>query len=66
MPELHSIVVPPQLDPHPVDGMALLSMKPEAVRVALFLFSEKGQAIIASAGLVPLMDAGGAQARPHE
>jgi ABC-type molybdate transport system substrate-binding protein len=66
MPELHSIVVPPQLDPHPMDGMALLSMKPEAVRVALFLFSEKGQAIITSAGLVPLMGAGGAQARPHE
>jgi ABC-type molybdate transport system substrate-binding protein len=47
MPELQSIVVPPQLDPHPVDGMALLSIKPEAVRVAMFLFSEKGQAIIA-------------------
>jgi molybdate transport system substrate-binding protein len=66
MPELHSIVVPPQLDPHPVDGLALLSMKPEAVRVALFLFSEKGQAIIAGAGLVPLTDVAGSAAGSHE
>jgi ABC-type molybdate transport system substrate-binding protein len=66
MPELQSIVVPPQLDPHPVDGMALLSMKPEAMRVAMFLFSEKGQAIIAGAGLVPLMDATGSAPGSHE
>ncbi len=48
--------MPPQFDPHPVDGMALLSNKPEALRVALFLFSEQGQAIIAQQGLVPLAE----------
>jgi ABC-type molybdate transport system substrate-binding protein len=56
LPELQSIVVPPQLDPHPVDGMALLSAKPEAMRVAMFLFSEQGQAIVARQGLVPLVE----------
>jgi molybdate transport system substrate-binding protein len=56
LPQLHSFEVPPQFDPHPVDGMALLSNKPEALRVALFLFSEKGQAIIAEQGLVPLAE----------
>lgn len=56
LPQLHSFEVPPQFDPHPVDGMALLSNKPEALRVALFLFSEKGQAIIAQQGLVPLAE----------
>lgn len=56
LPELRSFEVPSQFDPHPVDGMALLSNKPEALRVALFLFSEKGQAIIAQEGLVPLAE----------
>jgi molybdate transport system substrate-binding protein len=56
LPELQSFEVPPQFDPHPLDGMALLSNKPEALRVALFLFSEKGQAIIAQEGLVPLTE----------
>jgi ABC-type molybdate transport system substrate-binding protein len=56
LPELHSLEIPPQFDPHPLDGMALLSNKPEALRVALFLFSEKGQAIIARQGLVPLAE----------
>jgi molybdate transport system substrate-binding protein len=56
LPELHSFEVPPQFDPHPVDGMAVLSNKPAALRVALFLFSEKGQAIIAQQGLVPLAE----------
>jgi hypothetical protein len=34
----------------------VLSAKPLALRVALFLLSEKGQAIIASQGLVPVLD----------
>ena len=54
---LTSLVVPPKLDPHPVYGMAVLSNKPEAMRVALLLLSEKGQAIIAQEGLVPLTGA---------
>jgi molybdate transport system substrate-binding protein len=56
VPELTSLVVPPQLDPHPVDGLAVLSGKPAALRLALFLLSEKGQAIIAREGLVPIAE----------
>ena len=56
VPELTSLVVPPQLDPHPVYGLAVLANKPAALRLALFLLSEKGQGIIARAGLVPLVE----------
>jgi len=56
LPELTSLVIPPQLDPHPVYGMAVLSSKPEAMRLALYLLSEKGQAILTKNGLVPVMD----------
>ncbi|HEY4340047.1 MAG TPA: substrate-binding domain-containing protein [Steroidobacteraceae bacterium] len=59
MPDLTSLVVPPNLDPHPIYGVAVLSSKPEALRLALFLLSEKGQAIIAKQGLVPLTPASG-------
>jgi molybdate transport system substrate-binding protein len=62
VPELDSFAVPARLDPHPQDGMAVLSARPEALRVALFLFSAQGQAIIAREGLVPLTEPpGGAQ-----
>jgi molybdate transport system substrate-binding protein len=61
LPELTSLVVPANLDPHPVYGVAVLSAKPEALRIALLLLSEKGQAIIAKQGLVPLTDPTGAQ-----
>ena len=57
-PDLASLVVPPQLDPHPLYGIAVLSNKPQAQKLALFLLSEKGQAIIASQGLVPLTESG--------
>jgi molybdate transport system substrate-binding protein len=56
LPDLTSLLVPPELDPHPVYGVAVLSAKPQALRLALFLLSEKGQAIIAKQGLVPLVD----------
>ena len=56
LPELTSLVVPANLDPHPIYGIAVLSAKPEAMRIALLLLSEKGQAIIARQGLVPLTD----------
>ena len=56
VPELTSLVVPPRLDPHPLDGLAVLSAKPAALRLALFLLSEKGQAIIAREGLVPIVE----------
>lgn len=61
VPDLTSLLVPPQFDPHPVDGVAVLSNRPQTLRVALFLLSRKGQAIIAQEGLVPLLDPG---ARP--
>jgi ABC-type molybdate transport system substrate-binding protein len=59
VPQLTSLVVPPNLDPHPVYGVAVLSAKPEVLRLALFLLSEKGQAIIAKEGLVPLTEPSG-------
>ena len=52
--DLASLPVPPELDPHPIDGLAVLSTKPEAMRLALYLLSEKGQAIVARARLVPI------------
>jgi len=58
VPELTSLVVPLQLDPHPVDGVAVLSDRPQAMRIALFLLSLKGQAIVAQEGLLPLFDPG--------
>ena len=58
VPELTSLVIPLQLDPHPVDGVAVLSDRPQAMRVALFLLSLKGQAIVAQEGLLPLFDPG--------
>jgi ABC-type molybdate transport system substrate-binding protein len=61
LPELTSLLVPANLDPHPIYGVAVLSAKPEAMRIALLLLSEKGQAIIARQGLVPLTDPSGTQ-----
>lgn len=61
MPELTSLVVPADLDPHPIYGVAVLAAKPEVMRLALFLLSEKGQAIIAKQGLVPLTEPAGSQ-----
>ena len=56
LPELTSLEVPASLDPHPVYGAAVLSTKPEAMRLALYLLSEKGQAIVAKNGLVPVLE----------
>lgn len=52
--DLASLPVPAELDPHPVDGLAILSARPAAMRLALYLLSEKGQAMVARAGLVPV------------
>jgi len=54
LPDLTSLVVPAQLDPHPLYGLIVLSAKPQALKLALYLLSEKGQAIIAHQGLVSL------------
>lgn len=58
VPDLVSLLVPPRLDPHPLYGLIVLSSKPQALKLALYLLSEKGQAIIAQQGLVPLTQAG--------
>lgn len=54
LPALTSFEIPAQFDPHPVYGAAVLSNRPEVMRVALYLLSEKGQAIVKRNGLVPL------------
>lgn len=64
VPGLTSLEVPPRLDPHPLYGVAVLSDKPQAQRLALFLLSEPGQAIVARQGLVPLTGAA-APRLPH-
>lgn len=53
-PGLTSLTVPARLDPYPVDGMAVLSDRPAVLRVALYLMSARGQAIVAANGLVPI------------
>jgi ABC-type molybdate transport system substrate-binding protein len=55
-PDLASLEIPRELDPHPVYGAAVLSKKPQALQLLLYLLSEKGQALIARQGLVPLLD----------
>jgi molybdate transport system substrate-binding protein len=52
--DLASLPAPAGLDPHPVDGLAVLSTRPAAMRLALYLLSEKGQAMVARARLVPI------------
>lgn len=54
IPELVSIEVPAALDPHPMYGLAVLSDRPEVLRLVVLLLSEEGQALIARNGLVPL------------
>ena len=55
LPDVGVVQFPPALDPDPVYGMAVLSAKPEALRVALFVLSERGQAIVKDAGLIPVL-----------
>ncbi|HYM02954.1 MAG TPA: substrate-binding domain-containing protein [Stellaceae bacterium] len=57
MPEITTVMLPPELDPHPVYAMAVLSARPSALRLALFLLSEQGQSIVSRTGLLPLLDA---------
>lgn len=56
VPDLATVPFPPELAPRPVYGMAVLSSNPSVMRLALILLSEKGQAIIAKAGLLPILD----------
>ena len=54
--DLTALPFPPDLEPGPVYGMAVLSARPAALRVALLLLSEDGQAILTQAGLLPLLE----------
>ncbi len=58
-PDLASIPLPDALEVGPVYGLAVLSARPEAARLALFMLSEAGQAMLARAGLLPLVGPGG-------
>lgn len=55
VPGLVSVPLPPTLEPGPVYGMAVLSANPDALRLALFTLSERGQAILAENGLLPVL-----------
>jgi molybdate transport system substrate-binding protein len=55
-PELASLEVPAQLDPHPIYGIAVLTTNPAAMRLALFLLSDKGQEIVAKENLIPILE----------
>ena len=55
VPGLVSIPVPDALEPGPIYGLAILSDRPEAARLALFMLSERGQAILARGGLLPVV-----------
>ncbi|MCY0386715.1 substrate-binding domain-containing protein [Robbsia sp. Bb-Pol-6] len=57
VPDLLVAPLPAALDVPVVYGMALLSDQPGAERFALFLLSEKGQAIFSKYGLLPLSPA---------
>lgn len=52
--DVDSFPVPDALDPHPVFGMAVLSARPEVMKLALYLFSEEGQALLTRDGFIPL------------
>jgi ABC-type molybdate transport system substrate-binding protein len=58
VPGLDSLEIPAKFDPHPVYGAAVLADRPEVLRLTLFLLSDKGQAILARNGLVPLSGTG--------
>lgn len=55
MPDLAAIPVPDALEVDPVYGLAILSDRPEAARLALFMVSQQGQAILTRNGLLPLV-----------
>jgi len=48
--------LPPNISVQATYGMTLLSERPEAQRLALFILSQAGQAILAKHGLLPVLD----------
>ena len=57
VPGLVSMRVPDTLEVWPVYGLAVLSDRPEVNRLAVFMLSEQGQAILAKGGLMPVVQA---------
>jgi molybdate transport system substrate-binding protein len=57
LPNLAVTQVPHGLEVNPVYGFAVLSQRPDVMRLALFILSERGQRMLAEAGLLPLIDA---------
>jgi molybdate transport system substrate-binding protein len=55
MPDLDAIPFPAALGPAPIFGLALLTDRPAALRAALFVLSEPGQALLTRAGFIPLL-----------
>lgn len=49
------VPVPDALEVGPVYGLAVLTSRPEAARLALFMLSGAGQALLVKAGLLPLL-----------
>ena len=55
VPGTVSIPLPPALEPGPVYGLTVLGSNPDAARLALFILSGPGQAILATRGLLPVL-----------
>ena len=55
VPDTVAIPLPPALEPGPVYGLAVLTGNPDAARLALFMLSSRGQAILAAHGLLPVL-----------
>lgn len=55
VPDLTSVTVPDHLDAFPVYGLTVRSDRPDAMRLALFMLSGPGQAILARNGLLPVL-----------
>lgn len=55
VPDTVSVPLPAALDPHPVYGLAVLGGNADAGRLALFMLSAPGQAILAQHGLLPVL-----------
>jgi ABC-type molybdate transport system substrate-binding protein len=55
--DISVIPFPPALDPAPIFGMVVLTDRPDVLRLALFLVSDRGQAMLQDAGLIPLAKA---------
>jgi molybdate transport system substrate-binding protein len=50
-----AIPLPPSLEVGPVNGVTVLGANPDAMRLALFMVSTPGQAILARHGLLPVL-----------